>query len=125
MKGSMIRRVLELVVLCAVAGSLGAQTVAITGGKVYPVSGPPIDGGTVLIRDGKIAAVGKDISIPSDAQRVDATGKWVTPGLVNSYTNLGFGDVGFSGGPRELSAKGHEGIAAVSRCGSDSIRSPR
>jgi imidazolonepropionase-like amidohydrolase len=111
-KRSMNRSALALVAICAVAGSLRAQTVAITGGKVYPVSGPPIDGGTVLMRDGKIVAVGKNIAIPSNAQRVDATGKWVTPGLVNSNTSLGFGDVGFSGGPRELSAKGHDGIAA-------------
>jgi imidazolonepropionase-like amidohydrolase len=108
----MNRSALALVAICAVAGSLRAQTVAITGGKVYPVSGPPIEGGTVLMRDGKIVAVGKNIAIPSNAQRVDATGKWVTPGLVNSNTSLGFGDVGFSGGPRELSAKGHDGIAA-------------
>jgi imidazolonepropionase-like amidohydrolase len=101
-----------LVATCAIASSLGAQTIAITGGKVYPVSGPPIEGGTVLMRDGKIVAVGKDIAIPGDAQRVDATGKWVTPGLVNSSTSLGLGDVGFSGGPRDLSAKGHDGIAA-------------
>ena len=47
---------------------LGAQTIAITGGKVYPVSGPPIENGTVLIRDGKIVAVGKNIAIPADAQ---------------------------------------------------------
>jgi imidazolonepropionase-like amidohydrolase len=111
-KRSMNRSALALVAICAVAGSLRAQTVAITGGKVYPVSGPPIEGGTVLMRDGKIVAVGKNIAIPSNAQRVDATGKWVTPGLVNSNTSLGFGDVGFSGGPRELSAKGHDGIAA-------------
>jgi len=108
----MNRGALALVAICAMAGSVRAQTVAITGGKLYPVSGPPIEGGTVLIRDGKIVAVGKDIAIPSNAQRVDATGKWVTPGLVNSNTSLGFGDVGFSGGPRELSAKGHDGIAA-------------
>ena len=108
----MNRSVLALVAICAMTGALRAQTVAITGGKVYPVSGPPIEGGTVLMRDGKIVAVGKGIAIPSDAERVDATGKWVTPGLVNSYTSLGFGDVGFSGGPRELSAKGHDGIAA-------------
>ena len=112
MKRSMNRGALALVAICAMAGSVRAQTVAITGGKLYPVSGPPIEGGTVLIRDGKIVAVGKDIAIPSNAQRVDATGKWVTPGLVNSNTSLGFGDVGFSGGPRELSAKGHDGIAA-------------
>jgi imidazolonepropionase-like amidohydrolase len=109
---SMNRSALAFVAVCAMAGSLRAQTVAITGGKVYPVSGPPIEGGTVLMRDGKIVAVGKDIAIPANAERVDATGKWVTPGLVNSNTSLGFGDVGFSGGPRELSAKGHDGIAA-------------
>jgi imidazolonepropionase-like amidohydrolase len=109
---SLNRSALALVAVCAMAGSLRAQTVAITGGKVYPVSGPPIEGATVLMRDGKIVAVGKDIAIPANAERVDATGKWVTPGLVNSNTSLGFGDVGFSGGPRELSAKGHDGIAA-------------
>jgi imidazolonepropionase-like amidohydrolase len=109
---SMNRSALALVAVCAMAGSLRAQTVAITGGKVYPVSGPPIEGATVLMRDGKIVAVGKDIAIPANAERVDATGKWVTPGLVNSNTSLGFGDVGFSGGPRELTAKGHDGIAA-------------
>jgi imidazolonepropionase-like amidohydrolase len=106
------RSALALVAMCAISGSLGAQTIAITGGKVYPVSGPPIEGGTVLMRDGKIVAVGKDIAIPGNATRVDATGKWVTPGLVNGNTNIGFGDVGFSGGPREQEAKGHDGIAA-------------
>jgi imidazolonepropionase-like amidohydrolase len=111
-KRTMNRSALALVAICAMAATVRAQTVAITGGKVYPVSGPPIEGGTVLIRDGKIVAVGKDVAVPGNAQRVDATGKWVTPGLVNSNTSLGFGDVGFSGGPRELSAKGHDGIAA-------------
>ena len=109
---SLNRGALAFVAGCAITGTLGGQTIAITGGKVYPVSGPAIDGGTVLIRNGKIAAVGRDVAIPGDAQRVDATGKWVTPGLVNSSTSLGLGDVGFSGGPRELSAKGHDGIAA-------------
>jgi imidazolonepropionase-like amidohydrolase len=108
----MNRSVLALVATLAIAAPLGAQTVAITGGKVYPVSGPPIEGGTVIIRDGKIVSVGKDIAIPAGAERVDASGKWVTPGLVNANTNLGFGDVGFSGGPREQQAKGHDGIAA-------------
>ena len=112
MKRSMNRSALALVATLAIAAPIGAQTVAITGGKVYPVSGPLIEGGTVLMRDGKIVAVGKDIAIPAGAERVDATGKWVTPGLINANTNLGFGDVGFSGGPREQQAKGHDGIAA-------------
>ena len=112
MKRSVSSSALAFLAMCAMTTAVSAQTIAITGGKVYPVSGPPIEGGTVLMRNGKIVAVGKDVAIPGDAERVDATGKWVTPGLVNANTNIGFGDVGFSGGPREEQAKGHDGIAA-------------
>ena len=112
MKWSVARGALALIACCAILSPAGAQTIAITGGKVFPVSGPLIEGGTVLIRNGRIAAVGKNVAIPGDAQRVDATGKWVTPGMVNSSTSIGLGDVGFSGGPREVIAKGHDGIAA-------------
>ena len=61
-----------------------SQTIAITGGKVYPVSGPPIENGTVIITNGKIAAVGANVAIPAGAQRIDATGKIVTPGFVET-----------------------------------------
>lgn len=71
-----------------------AETVAITGGRVYPVSGPPIEGGTVLIRDGRVAAVGRDVAVPAGARVVDATGKWVTPGLFDSNTQLGLVEIG-------------------------------
>src|SRR5258705_3589857 len=73
---------------------LEAQTIAITGGKVYPVSGPAIEGGTVVIVNGKITAVGANVSIPSGAQRIDATWKVVTPGFINSSTQLGVVEVG-------------------------------
>ncbi len=102
---------------CAVslfaASALVAQTVAITGGKVYPVSGPPIENGTVLIRDGTIAAVGSNVSIPQGAQRVDASGKWVTPGLVNSATSLGLVEVGFGGDANDSRARAEDHIAAA------------
>jgi imidazolonepropionase-like amidohydrolase len=90
----------------AVVTPLGAQTIAITGGKVYPVSGPPIENGTVLIRDGRITAVGANVQVPSDAQRIDAAGKWVTPGLVNGETQLGLFDIGFSAGTSDIAARG-------------------
>lgn len=66
-----------------------AQTFAITGGTVFPVSGPRIERGTVIIKDGRILAVGADVPIPAGAERIDATGKWVTPGLVHPLSELG------------------------------------
>ena len=92
----------------------GAQTIAITGGKVYPVSGPVIEGGTVLLRDGKIVAVGRDIAVPADAQRFDATGKVVTPGLVNAATELGLSEIGAVSSTREYGSPQNEnGISAA------------
>jgi len=65
------------------------QVVAITGGTVYPVSGPPIEHGTLLLRDGRISAVGASVTVPDGAVRVDATGMWVTPGLIHAGSTLG------------------------------------
>ena len=93
--------------------ALSAQTIAITGGKVYPVSGPPIENGTVLIRDGRIAAVGSNVSIPQGAQRVDAGGKWVTPGLVNSFTSIGLVEVGFGADANDSRATAPDHVAAA------------
>ena len=77
-----------LAAVTAVAAPAAAETVAITGGKVYTVSGPPIENGTVVIRDGKIAAVGTGVAVPAGARVVDAAGKWVTPGLFDSAINV-------------------------------------
>jgi imidazolonepropionase-like amidohydrolase len=73
--------------------SVSPPPVALVGGKVFPVSGPPVEGGTVLIRDGRIEGVGKGIDVPSDAQRIDASGLWVLPGLIDSRTHLGIWEV--------------------------------
>jgi len=71
-----------------------SQTIAITGGRVHPVSGPVIENGTVLIQGGKIVSVGTNVVIPAGATRIDATGKWVTPGIVNVATTLGVVEIG-------------------------------
>ncbi len=78
-----------------------AQTIAITGGTVYPVSGPKIDNATVLIRDGRIAAVGTNVAIPAGATRIDAAGKWVTPGLIEAGGNLGLTEISAVQGTNE------------------------
>ncbi|MCA2219796.1 amidohydrolase [Nonomuraea aurantiaca] len=65
------------------------MNLAITSGYVVPVDGAPIEGGTVLIQDGKIAAVGREVEIPSGTPVVDAAGGWVLPGFVEAHGHLG------------------------------------
>jgi imidazolonepropionase-like amidohydrolase len=91
-----------------VARGAAAQTIAIVGGTVYPVSGPPVERGTVLMRDGRIVAVGAGVAVPGDAVRIDATGRWVTPGLIHAASTLGLQllDVGGQLETREDSLEG-------------------
>ncbi|KAA2262989.1 amidohydrolase [Solihabitans fulvus] len=67
------------------------MNVAITGGYVVPVEGEPIEGGTVLIVDGKIVAVGTgaEVAVPDGVPTVDAGGSWVLPGFVESHGHIG------------------------------------
>ncbi|HEU4990654.1 MAG TPA: amidohydrolase family protein [Gemmatimonadaceae bacterium] len=65
------------------------ETYAITNARVVPGSGPAIARGTVVIRNGLIAAVGADVTAPADARVVDGTGLTVYPGLVDAYSSLG------------------------------------
>jgi imidazolonepropionase-like amidohydrolase len=66
------------------------MSTAIIGGRVVPVIGEPIDGGTVLLDAGKIVAVeGPGFGVPDDAEVVDAAGKWVLPGFIDAHAHLG------------------------------------
>jgi len=89
-----------------------AQTVAITGGTVYPVSGPKIENATVLIRDGRIAAVGTNVAIPQGATRVDASGKWVTPGLIDGAGQMGLREISAVNNTNEGTLQGNDVAAA-------------
>ena len=64
------------------------DTYAITNARIVTVSGPVIERGTVVIRNGLIAAAGANVSAPADARVIDGTGLSVYPGLIDSYTNL-------------------------------------
>ncbi|ATE52329.1 MULTISPECIES: amidohydrolase [Actinosynnema] len=65
------------------------MSVAITGGHVVPVIGEPIENGTVLVIDGKIAAVGASVEVPDGVPTVDARGSWVLPGFVEAHGHIG------------------------------------
>jgi imidazolonepropionase-like amidohydrolase len=65
-------------------------TIAITGGRIVPIEGEPIENGTVVLTDGTIAAVeGPEFTVPPGTQTVDAAGKWVLPGFIDAHTHLG------------------------------------
>ena len=61
---------------------------AIKGGTIVTMAGERITDGVILVEDKKIKAVGKDVAIPAGAEIVDASGKWVTPGLIDAHTHI-------------------------------------
>ena len=63
--------------------------VAISGGRIVPITGDDIERGTVLMENGKIAAVGAEVTIPDGARVVDATGSWVLPGFIEAHGHVG------------------------------------
>src|SRR6185437_16238595 len=65
------------------------NSVAIVGGYVVPIEGEPIENGTVLITDGKIAAVGAKVRVGKNVEVVDAAGKWVLPGFIDAHAHVG------------------------------------
>ena len=100
-------------ICCAVAGALvgwkaSAETFVITGGTVALGDGSePIPNGQVVIRDGRVVAAGNiRMKLPAEARVIDATGKWVTPGIVAGFSRLGLAEVDLTsseedGGGRE------------------------
>ncbi len=62
---------------------------AIVGASIFTGAGEKIDNGTVLMKDGKIEAVGANIAVPAGYTVIDAKGKWVTPGIIDAHSHLG------------------------------------
>ena len=88
-------RALLLGGLALLASPAAAQDLAITNATVATGDGSaPVEGATVVVRGGKIVAVGRDVAVPAGLPVTDGTGKWVTPGLFAAMTNLGLFDAG-------------------------------
>ncbi len=85
-------RVLVLTSLLLAAPAL-AETVAITGGTIAVGDGSAPVQGNVVVRDGRIVAAGPGVAVPADARVVDATGKWVSAGLVAGFSRIGLVEV--------------------------------
>lgn len=67
---------------------------AITHAKIFTLAGSPLEDATLVIRDGKIAAIGASVEVPPGAQVIDAKGLQVYPGLFDSVTQMGLREIG-------------------------------
>lgn len=67
----------------------GIDTYAITNARIVTMAGPVIERGTVVVRDGLIAAVGANVTAPADARVIDGTGLSVYPGMFDANSSLG------------------------------------
>ena len=75
-------------------GAVWAEKIAVTGGKAVTMGeAGTIEGGTVLIEDGRISAVGAGLQVPDGYRVIDATGQWVTPGLMQAESHIGVEEV--------------------------------
>jgi imidazolonepropionase-like amidohydrolase len=99
--------------LLAAAAPVAAQTFAVSGGTVALGDGSqPIPNGMVVVRDGRIVAAGDiRMKLPAGTQVIDATGKWVTPGIVAGFSRLGLAEV-------DLTASAEDGGGASDTSGS-------
>src|SRR4030095_5501582 len=69
-------------------------TYIIRNAHIVPVSGPDIENGTIVVRDGKISAVGSNVTAPSGAQSIDAAGLFIYPGMMDAGTSMGLVEIG-------------------------------
>ena len=78
-------------------GYLARGVLAITNAKIVPVSRPTIERGTIVVRDGRIEALGESVAVPAGATVIDAAGGEVYPGWINARTTLGLAEPGARG----------------------------
>jgi imidazolonepropionase-like amidohydrolase len=96
------------------AAPAAAQTLAITGGRVVVGDGSaPIEGGTVVIRNGRVVAAGAGVAVPAGAEIIDASGRWVTPGIVAGFSRIGLVEVDAVDATNDIQAANSPFSAAI------------
>ncbi len=95
------------------------MTLVIKNAKLYTMAGPVVENGSIVIKDGKIVAVGANVELPADAQVIDTGGRMVMPGMIDAHCHLGMEEsaIGFEGSdcneatsPTTAQVRGIDGI---------------
>jgi len=89
MKLQLWRALVALLLLAAPLHAQTGETVAIRGGTIHTAAGAPMDGGVIVIRGGKIVAIGQDVAVPPGARVIDASGRHVVPGMIDNHSHIG------------------------------------
>lgn len=76
-----------------IPGSEPPHPIALIGATLHPVTGPTIPEGTLVLHRGKIVALGTEVEIPEDAERIDLAGRHIYPGLFDPHSNLGLSEI--------------------------------
>ncbi len=94
----MFHRILFLTIFLALTLIAQEHPLALTGARIIPIAGPEIAGGVLVVQGGKVQSVGPagSVAIPANADRIDASGKVMMPGIVDSHSHIG----GVDGGDR-------------------------
>ena len=101
---TLLKTALVSALAMGVSVSAMAENIAITGGTAFTKGGAgKVENATVLIKDGKIETVEAGLAAPAGYRVIDASGKWVTPGLMVSNSSLGLMEVALSGGMNDAS----------------------
>ena len=77
--------------MALVGGSLAAQerTIAFTDARIHTMAGEVIENGTLVIKNGRIIAVGSNVAVPADAERRAMEGRVIMPGIVDTHSHIG------------------------------------
>ena len=90
----------------AIPAAKQKKPIALVGGTVHTVSGDVLENATVVFDKGKITALGTLVAIPTDAERIDVSGKHIYPGIIDSYDHIGLTEIGSVRGTIDLAETG-------------------
>ncbi len=85
------------------------QVLVIRNGRIHTITNGIIERGSMLIQDGKIAAIGTEVPVPAGARVLEAEGRWVMPGIIEAHSHLGVSELG-------LGFEGNDTNEAVEPC---------